>query len=558
MNRIRIKLLSLLAAALLASSVLTGCSNDTSSSSSTSDTANNIQVEYSSEDIDGTWDDSAATKVSLSGNSIAVDGSGASASGGTLTIKSAGTYVLSGTLTDGQIVVDSGQEDTVKIVLNGAELKSSNSAPIYSKQSKKTIVTLAKGTNNKIEDAASYDYAEGADEPDAAVFSQNNLTINGSGSLTVKGNFNNGICSKDDLVITGGNIAITSANDALRGRDSIAINGGTFAITAGGDGLQSNNDEDVEKGWISIDGGVFKITAESDGIQATTSLVVNSGTIDIFKCYEGLEGSNVTVNGGSIKIKADDDGLNAAGGNDGSSVDGRPSENASSDDSTYFIRINSGYVTVDAAGDGIDANGSLYFSGGTVLVNGPTNNGNGALDYDRTCEVTGGTLVIAGSSGMAQAPGDTSSQSSLTVYYSTVQKAGTLVTLSDDSGKPLLSFAPSKDYQSIVISSPELEQGKTYTLSSGGTNSGKLKDGLYTGGTVSGATKLADIKLSNIVTRISDDGSEVAERMGGPGGMGGQGRPEGSHDGNRKPPEGMEPPDGMQPPEDMTPPAQEQ
>lgn len=541
MNRIRIKLLSLVTAVLLASSAMTGCSNDTSSTSSSADTASKVQVEYSNEDLDGTWDDSAATKIMLSDSSIAVDGSGASANGDTLTIKSAGTYVLSGTLSDGQIVVDAGKEDTVKIVLNGADLKSSNSAPIYSKQSKKTIITLAKGTSNKIEDAVSYDYAEGEDEPDAAVFSQDDLTINGSGSLSVTGNFNNGIGSKDDLVITGGNITITSANDALRGRDSIAIKRGTFTIDAGGDGLQSNNDEDVEKGWISIDGGAFKITAESDGIQATTSLVVNSGTIDISKCYEGLEGANVTVNGGNIRIKADDDGLNAAGGNDGSSVDARPIENASSDDSTYFIRINGGYLTVDAAGDGIDANGSLYFSGGTVLVSGPTNNGNGALDYDGTCEITGGTLAIAGSSGMAQSPGNTSSQSSVTVYYSSVQKSGTLVTLSDSSGKPLLSFAPSKDYQSIVISSPELEQGSTYTLSSGGTNSGKLKDGLYTGGAVSGATKLADVKLSSIVTRISDDGSQVTGRMGGPGGMGG-------HDGNRKLPEGMEPPEGMQPP----------
>jgi len=462
MNRIRIKLLSLVTAVLLASSALTGCSNDTSSTSSSADTASKVQVEYSNEDLDGTWDDSAATKIMLSDSSIAVDGSGASANGDTLTIKSAGTYVLSGTLSDGQIVVDAGKEDTVKIVLNGADLKSSNSAPIYSKQSKKTIITLAKGTSNKIEDAVSYGYAEGEDEPDAAVFSQDDLTINGSGSLSVTGNFNNGIGSKDDLVITGGSITINSANDALRGRDSIAIKSGTFTIDAGGDGLQSNNDEDVEKGWISIDGGAFKITAESDGIQATTSLVVNSGTIDIAKCYEGLEGANVTVNGGNIRIKADDDGLNAAGGNDGSSVDARPIENASSDDSTYFIRINGGYLTVDAAGDGIDANGSLYFSGGTVLVSGPTNNGNGALDYDGTCEITGGTLAIAGSSGMAQSPGDTSSQNSVTVYYSSVQKSGTLVTLSDSSGKPLLSFAPSKDYQSIVISSPELEQGSTH------------------------------------------------------------------------------------------------
>lgn len=513
---------ALLMAAFLIAGIAVGCGSGTASTGTTAAgtaasgtalasaaAAVTSKAEYSSEDMDATWDSATATAIVLEGDSADITGSGAVFEDGVVRIAAAGTYVLSGTLDDGQILVDAGEKDTVRLVLNGVQLRCADSAAIYSAKSEKTIITLAENTVNSVEDGASYTYAEGEDEPNASIFSKSDLTINGSGSLSVKGNFNNGIGTKDDLVITGGSITLTAAKDGLRGRDSIAIKAGTFDITVTGDAVDSNNDEDETKGWIVIDGGKFRISAGDDAIHAESDLIVNAADIDITTCTEGLEGVTVTVNGGTIGLKASDDGLNAAGG-----------VNSVDQSEKYIITINGGTLTVDADGDGIDSNGSLYFAGGSVFVSGPTSNGDGPIDYNIDCEVTGGTLAIAGSSGMAQSPQDTSTQASITVYYTSVQKAGAQASLLDESGSTVFSFAPTKDYQSILISTPDLAEGKTYTLKAGNT-------------------ELTDITLSSVVTRISDDGSAVT------GGMGGLGGGMGEHGGR---PDGAAPPaDGTQP-----------
>ena len=165
----------------------------------------------------------------------------------------------------------------MRLVLKGADLTCSTSAPLHAiKSADKTMITLAEGTENSVTDGTSYIFDDTeAQEPNAAVFSKDDLTINGSGSLTVTANYNNGIASKDDLKITGGNITVDAANDGLKGRDCIGIKAGTVTVNAGGDGLQATNDEDTEKGYISIEGGVFNITAGTDGIQAQTTLAIN-------------------------------------------------------------------------------------------------------------------------------------------------------------------------------------------------------------------------------------------------------------------------------------------
>lgn len=616
--------------ALLLAAVSAGCTPSAPNTQGVSSGVQSAASAQATDAADSSWDEASAIKIDLTGSGAACTSGNVAVDGSTVRIAAAGTYVLSGTLENGQILVDAGKEDTVRLILNGVDITCNDSAPIYAKKAGMTIVTLAEGTSNSLTDGAAYQFADGEDEPDAALFCKDSLTINGSGSLTVTGNYKNGIGAKDDLVVSDGVISIKAANDGLRGRDSITVTGGTFTIEAGGDGVQSNNDTDADKGWIMLGGGVWDITSGNDGIQAETELridggeyaivsgngsanadavdaaesykglksgtnmsitggsftldtaddtihsngdaeiaggtfalsagddgvhadgklIINGGTIDIKTSYEGLEGTSVDINGGDIRLMAKDDGINAAGGSDGEAAGRmRPDSFSGGDKSSYYIRVTGGTVLVDAGGDGLDSNGNLYIDGGTVLVNGPENNGNGALDYDGSCVVSGGVLAAAGSSGMAQTSGSDSTQPSLAVYYTAAQEAGTLAALTDSQGNVVAAFAPAKKYQSIVFSSPDLKQGETYTLYTGGSCDGDEASGFYSSGTLTGAEKQTDVTLSDsdMVTSIAEDGSEAVQRgMGGHGGMGGGRR--GGMSGQR-PDMGGTPPDGMQPPE---------
>lgn len=291
-----------------------------------------------------------------------------------------------------------------------------------------------------------------------------------------------------------------STSDSAKGIKAgtgLHITGGSFSIDSSDDSIHCN-------GVVTITGGELALSSGDDGIHADAAFTVDGGTIDIAKCYEGLEGLSVTINGGNITLRASDDGVNAAGGNDSSSVNGRPGQNGFSTNGDSFIRITGGTLVVDASGDGLDSNGALYITGGSVTVSGPTSGADGALDYDGTCEITGGTLVAAGSSGMAQAPGSSSSQASLMVSFSSTQQAGTTLRLTDTSGKTVVEYTAAKAVQNIVISAPELKDGESYTL-------------------YSGEDELCTVTLSGSVTSVSDSGQSV--NTGGMGGMpGGQGQ----------------------------------
>lgn len=600
-------------------------------------------VTYDEDDYYIEWKNENPNYIKLSGSSATVEGSGAEVSNNKITITAAGTYVVSGKLDNGQIIVDSQAEGAVRIVLNGAEINCSNSAPIYVKSADKVVISLEEGTENTITDGTSYVLEdETIDEPNAVLFSKDDLTINGTGKLTVNANYNNGITSKDDLKITGGTIVIKSADDGLIGKDIVAVNGGNITINAGGDGIKSTNDTEEGKGIVAIEGGTFNITSTNDGMQAKTSvlvtagdftinsgggsanasakaeekmmgpwggtdnsattqteeestsskaiksssditisggtfnidsaddsihsndtitvdggditiasgddgihsdttLTINDGKVNITKSYEGIESAVITIAGGDIHVVASDDGINAGGGNDGSSVNGRPGQNNFSTASDYSLNINGGYLVVDAAGDGLDANGSIYMTGGTVIVNGSTDNGNGALDYDVVFEMSGGFLVAAGSSGMAQAPSDSSKQYSIIMNYPQVQSAGTLVYLKDSEGNTVATFAPLKDYQSAVITSPNLKSDGTYTLYSGGTSTGTATDGLYKDGEYQGGTEVVNFTISSSITWLNESG--VTEAQAGYGMGGGGTRPEklAGIEGDRVIPEGEMP-----------------
>jgi hypothetical protein len=207
----------------------------------------------------------------------------------------------------------------------------------------------------------------------------------------------------------------------------------------------------------------------------------------------------------------------------------------------YHTYINGGYIAIDAAGDGLDSNGPIDMTGGVVLVNGPTSNGNGPLDYAGTFNITGGFFVAVGSSGMSQSPSTSSTQYSVMYNFASPQAAGVMVHIESETGEEILTFVPAKEYQSVLLSSPELENRATYIVYAGGDSTGTVIDGLYSDGTYIAGTEVTSFTISSMVTGGRSGGG------GGPPGGGGGGRPGGEGglpDGGGGPPDGGGPPPG--------------
>lgn len=521
-----------------------------SSDNTAMESAAAITGQYSDKDIESSYDESSATKITFNGSSITIDGSGAKAEeeaeaeGSVLTVSAGGTYILSGELSDGQIVVTAAESDDVRLVFNGVNINCTTGAPIYAAAADKLIITLAEGTENTITDGGSnFTYADAsAEEPNAAIFAKCDLSINGTGVLTVNAGFNNGIGTKDDLVIACGTLIINAKNDGLRGRDSVTILDGDFDIIAGGDGIQSNNNEDSSKGWISLEGGVYNIIASSDGVQAETvlsvsggeysieagggseaavstegsfkglkaagDLAISSGTLvidsaddcihangniaissgdltltsgddgvhtdmdlsitggnlDVTKSYEGVEGATATISGGEIKINSTDDAINAAGGDDLGAGGGFGKDAFSSSGSSY-INISGGTIYFTAGGDGIDSNGDINISGGTITAFINSSMDNGAIDCDGTFTATGGTIVYGGT-GIGFTPSASSTQSY--VLISSGLTANSEVTVKKD-GVDIVTATMGIDCQSLAISTPDIVNGESYDVYSGDT-----------------------------------------------------------------------------------------
>ncbi|GAA4469753.1 hypothetical protein GCM10023189_57280 [Nibrella saemangeumensis] len=254
----------------------------------------------------------------------------------------------------------------------------------------------------------------------------------------------------------------------------------------------------ASKDELIIKSCTMNIAAGDDGIHAETNLTINGGTISISKSYEGLEGKTITINDGTIHLVSSDDGINAPAGK---GTGGGPMGSSSS--SIYKLNINGGFVYVDANGDGLDANGTITITNGIVLVNGPTASGNGALDYDVSFQISGGFLLAVGSSGMAQAPGTTSTQNSVLVGLTAAQQAGTPIHIRSSDGKEIFTFKPSKKYQPVAFSSPTLVKGTTYDVYYGGSTTGTGTDGLYQSGTYKPGTKYTSFTVSSVVTKVN-------------------------------------------------------
>ncbi|MCR4925759.1 MAG: carbohydrate-binding domain-containing protein [Clostridiales bacterium] len=622
-------------------------SSPTSTQTSVTTSANtSVSVEYDEDDLNTS--ETNAEKITLNSTSISSSSSAVTVSGSTATITKGGTYVISGTLTDGQIIVNSTDENVVHIIFDNASINCSTSSPISVEQAKKVVITLKDSTENTITDsrAAATDTDDTDDDtPSAAIYSCDDLTINGNGTLTVNGNYKNGIQTKDELKLVSGNVNVTAVNDAIKGKDFVAVKDGVYTLTStSGDAIQSTNSntEGETVGFVLIDGGTFKITAAADGIKAESVVAISSGnfeitagedgiqgttdvsitggdfsitttgnvaqsaqedmpggamnntrtpftqnntqsttsnddvagdtvsskgiksdgtlsvsggtitinttghsihsigemnisggtlklnssngkgisahenltisnaTIDITQSAEGIESKAVmTINSGTIHIVATDDGLNAGG-----DIAGVKQTFSSDSEATHQIVINGGYIYIDAAGDGVDSNGTVTINGGTVIVNGPTNDGNGALDSEQEIVVNGGTVIASGSTGMLETPATSSPQ--CTLAFGASLTADSIICIKDSNGNEVLTFSPSKQSASVVFSSAELKKGETYTVYSGGSYSGGSEtDGVYTGGSYTGGSVLQTMTISSAVTSAGVSSSMGGGMMGG-------------------------------------------
>lgn len=391
----------------------------------------------SKRDLDPSYEDGSAVHVALSDSGTTADGEGVSVDGNVVTISAAGTYVLTGELTDGQVVVDADGEK-VQLVLAGASVSSADSAAVYVKAAEKVFLTLADGTQNSLATTGEYAASDEANI-DGVVWAKSDLTVNGAGSLSVSSASGHGIVCKDDLVMVSGSVNVEAAGHAIQAKDSATLTGGEWALTAGTDGIHCGTDEDTsgEKGSVLIAGGSVSITAGSDGVDAAGvlevdggdvdvsagddglhaeyALQVDGGSIEVSKSYEGLEGSTVTINAGEVDVTSSDDGINAAGepssstgGSGGGSepdgsaaADGAPQapEGAGEPPQQDGAQPGAGQPSDGQPGGGQaggmdenDPTASLAINGGVIRIEAQ---GDG-VDSNGDLTVTGGELYVSG------------------------------------------------------------------------------------------------------------------------------------------------------------------
>jgi hypothetical protein len=569
--------------AALAIALFTACQKDidnnddtqtddsTSSTTTKNDDSSGASGESHEAAEDYIWDASSVVSIVLDGTSITEDSPNVTVSGSTATITEAGNYSISGTLSNGQIIVNTTSKETVRLILNGANITCSNSAPIFVNDAKKVIVVLADNTTNTLTDGTTYTYASAdVDEPNAPLYSKADMTIYGSGTLTVKGNYADGINGKDGLILKSGTINVTSKDDGIRGKDYLIINDANTTVSSGGDGLKSDNEDNSSVGYITFTGGITKVTSTTDGISAQTCVLIENGTITstsgggssvsstsalsrkgikgvskitvnggsvtvssaddalhtnstininggtlslssaddgihsdttvviaggditISKSYEGVEGKKITFSGGASRITASNDALNSSMG----TVAG----GAEYDDNS-LLTINGGYVVASCtSGDAVDSNGDILLSSGTLIIHGPTSQMEEAVDFNGSFNITGGFLIAAGTkSHMNKAMTSAgTTQVSIFMTASSNVAANTIFRLQDSNGNDIVTFAPLRAAGSLMISSPALVKGASYSIYTGGSvDGGTVLDGLYSGGSYSNGTFKKTITLSS-------------------------------------------------------------
>ena len=409
-------------------------------------------VYFTANDLNGEWNTAGATVISLNGSSGKIIGKGAYFYDGDLVISGGGKYLLSGTLTDGSIIVKAYKSSKIWLLLDGVDLYCSDDACLRVDKADKVFLTLAEGSENSMVSGKEYSEQALSDKTGGVIFSHEDLTINGSGSLTLEGAYKHGIDVNDELVITGGKLTITAAQDAIHVNDGICIGGGELVIAAG-----------------------------DDAIHCETSIYIESGSVVILSCYEGIEAVTVDIAGGDILIYPEDDGINANGRKTSVfGMMGRPGmrqepQDAETEDEETWLHVSGGSLTIingtgnDA--DGIDSNGDILITGGSIRISLVNNGTNSALDYGSesggSCLIEGGDIIACGSYAMAEGFENSSGQCSVLYNLKEGVSAGTAVSLKDSEENILLSYEVPCSFSSVVISCGEMQLGETYLLTIG-------------------------------------------------------------------------------------------
>lgn len=441
--------------------------------------------------VQGSTVEEEAVEIVLNDDQTTVSADGAAFENATLTITKAGTYLLTGTLEEGALVIDTQDSETVKLIFNGVSISNSKTSPITVINAQKRVtIHVQKNSVNKVVDTAQN--KNGQYGEDAAIYSKEDLRFTGAGTLVIESKYDKGVVSKDDLEIKNGNIIIKSVGDCINGKDSVTVMGGTLSLTStAADGIESGNNETLGKGIVTVDAGDIYISAGDDGIHAEQQLHINGGNITVSKSVEGIEGIQIYIKGGNTVINASDDGVNANGGTGmmgpgggGPGGGGRPgggrpwsfgdsgndAETSTAIDVTSdiepLLEVSGGYLEVSTPSgdtDGIDSNGTILISGGTVFVKSKSAQGNmaGSIDCERGLTVTGGNVIALG--GVCETPSGASTSYTVT-FNRTALKAGKYL-ITDAQGAELLSFELDSSYSGGWICLEAFVKSGKYELS---------------------------------------------------------------------------------------------
>lgn len=592
------RILSIIISAVLMAGSLSACgetgstnngTGNANSSSTAAGTETTITTPDLSADVEAP-DVSDATTIALSGNTATVTGSGAEVADGVVTITAGGTYVVTGTMTEGRILVNAPKEE-VTLVLQNASITCSTGSPLYVYKSKTTTLYLPEVTATTLTDGASYTFEDSyssaeEEEPNACLYSKSDLVIAGSGSLTVNANYNNGITGKDTLLIQKASVTVTAVNHGINGKDSLTIKDAAITVTSGGDALRSTNDSDTALGYVIIADSTLNLTAGEDGIQAETTLTISGGTTTVTTaggaggsvasdtsakglkagtelaitsgtfalncCDDAIHANgNVTISGGSFTIAAGDDGMHAdetltiSGGTINITRSYEGLEGAK-------VLISGGNITLVASDDGINAAGGsdqsgfggfgfgpdafggsgdylIRISGGVINVNA---SGDG-IDSNGDIEVTGGELYISGPTSNGDGAIDCDGSATIT---------GGIVVAAGSTGMAE-NFGTASTQGSILVNLSG-SAGDTITLKDSDGNilasftpakaygcvvisaPGVVQGGTYT---VTAGSNSTTVTMESLIygSGMGGFGGGMGGNMGGPGNMGGQQPPQG-------------------------------